>query len=164
MAKLKTQTIYGTHVEFEVDSNGTFSADAGEHGSVSGKTLVEVEEKITASLKKSSAAKPVDVTVIGISTKSDRYATGDYSRGTEAIDFTLRGFSDRTRDLLVTSVDGKKQKLGAHPFGEQVCRRFTPGERDQYALLQERLALAQSNLNEFVSERRYDWRPEFNKK
>jgi hypothetical protein len=129
-------------------------------------TLAGAEETARKILKRMHAAerKPFDVTVLGIRERvkgQDFYSSSNYTDGDEAIDFTLRGFTERTRELLVTTTDGKKEKLDKHPFGERVVRRLTAAEHAEYSKLQENLALAKRALEAFQAPLVINWREHF---
>ncbi len=159
MATLKTETIHGVKVEFEVDSKGRFTVDLGDHGDFSGSTLQEVEDEVTKVLKRAKSQQPIEVTFVGItSSKRHSYGAEEYHVGTEALDATLRGYAKRTRDWLITKLDGKKDKIskGYSDSGITVCRRLTPAEHVEWKQLQEARRVAAVAIEDFIGARKID--------
>lgn len=164
MATVKKATIHGIDVTIEVDSNGSFYAHVDDVGQFHGKTLAELEEQLNKSLKRATAKKAIEVTVLGLRPKQKGdfgSYNSNFTKGDGAVDVTLRGFSDRTRDLLITEPDGKtKGKLGAND-AQDVVKKLTPAEHAEYAQLLENVALARRALEAFAAPRRFDWREYF---
>jgi hypothetical protein len=158
MAKVKTETIHGVEVEFEVDSKGRFTADVGDHGEFSGATLQEAEDQVTKVLKRAKATQAIDVTFVNItSRKRHSYGAVEFQSGEDALDVTLRGYAARTRDWLIT-VDGKKEKIskGYSDSGPVVCRRLTPAEHATWKQLQEARRVAATAIEDFIGARKLD--------
>lgn len=159
------RTIEDEVVLFEVNQIGRFVATIGDD-EVSATTLADAEEQAKKLIKKQRAAlrSSAEITVLSIkkSDQTERYVSSSaFTRGEEAIDFTARGYTERTRELLVTTLDGKKEKLDKHAHGEEVVRRLTRAEHDEYAQLMEQLALAKRAIETFKAARVFDWRKHF---
>lgn len=161
--------IAGEMVEFRVTDGGRFVADLGDHGEVGASTLVEAMEaaKVVITNAKKAATKPIDVTVLGIMKRTEKafYGNGSFQSGDHAIDFVLRGFTERTRTLLVTTTGslkgGDKEKLDVQPFGERVVRRLSAAEHAEYARLQDARIAAEREIEQFRAGRLVNWREHF---
>lgn len=160
MATVKTARIHGVEVEFEVDSNGRFTADAGDAGEFSGATLREVEDEVTAALKKQTSQKPIEVTFLNLVAKKGYGGSTEYASGEDAIDVTLRGFAPRTRDWLIT-VDGKKAKVskGYSDAGPVLAKRLSSDDRALWFKLQEARRQAAADIEKFISRVKLDTKP-----
>lgn len=158
MAKVKTETIHGTEVEFEVDSKGRFSARLDDHGDVAGTTLAEVEDQVTKILKRQKSTKAIEITILGLDRKK-QYGGFELVPGAGAIDVTLRGYAERTRDWLLT-VDGKKQKLskGYSDGGPVLVEKLDAEGHRIWKELQEDLVEAQEAIAKFTAARKLDWK------
>jgi hypothetical protein len=160
MAIVKKEKIHGVEVEFEVDSNGRFTADAGDVGEFSGATLREVEDEVTKALKRASSQKPIEVTFLNLEAKRGYGGSVEYLLGSEAIDVTLRSYAPRTRDWLIT-VDGKKGKVskGYSDSGPVLAKRLTGDEHALWSKLQQARRQAEADLAKFIADRKLDTKP-----
>lgn len=175
MAIVKTAKFHGVEVKIEIDGSGTFFANVGEdERNVNGKTLADVEEKIEKILKRQTAAKPTEVTIVGAAPLADNdqarswNRNGDFVLGEGSVTtLTLRGYSDRTRELLVTLGGNRKAKLGAGNIGAgrvAVLRPLTGAEANEYAQLVEAKRKAATDVEDFIGARKFDWETVYNPK
>lgn len=159
MATIKTELIGGMTVNFECDSDGVFRAHLDELGTVSAKTFDEVRELATKAIGKVKNTKKIAATVVHIGPRSQHGYGEDFGRGVDAYDMTLRGVSERLRNVLATH-EGKKVAIGISTFGDNILRRLTDAEKDEYRrLIAAQLDIEQS-IEKFIATRRLDWRKE----
>lgn len=175
MAIVKTAKFHGIEVTIEVEGSGTFFANVGpDEKNVNGKTLDEVEQKIDKILRRQTAAKPQEVTIVGAAPIADNDKArqwnhnGDFVLGEASVTtLTLRGYSDRTRELLVTLGSDRKAKLGAQHIGLHrvaVLRPLTPQEAHEYTQLVEAKRQALVAIEDFIGARKFDWETVYNPK
>lgn len=158
MATVKVEKINGVEVTFEVDSNGRFSADF-DGGSHRGDTLAEVREKAQATIRKAKRAKAVEVTIVKhharAATDTSRFYGDPFVDGIGSIDVTLRGYAERTRELLITHA-GKKLGINASSYDKVICRRLTAAEDKRYHELHLAVSNAEVALEQFLAPLRVD--------
>jgi hypothetical protein len=156
--KLKTVTIADQEVEFHVEHDtGMFFAKVGDE-SYRAKTFEEVEAKATKAAHKLRDTQAVPVSVLNMIPRdktarpSYDYESGPFTEGIGVVHAMLRGKSQHGDWMLAEGEKGKgpKFKLGGYRTGRQnLVRRLTAEEVEQYTHLATAVAQAEANLEAF---------------
>jgi len=154
--KLKEMTIAEQVVTFEVEETGTFSAKVGEEN-VYGKTFEDVEAKATKLAKRIRDTEAVPVSILNLipRAKGERnygYDSSPFADGIGVVHAMLRGKHERGGDwLLAEGEKGKGAKFKVHGYRgvENIARRLTAEEVEQYTQLANAVAAAEANLEAF---------------
>lgn len=159
ITKLRTEEYGGIKFAVQVSDAGRFSTEIPEYGDFYAETYGGLIEKVREAIRKQNERpkKPaIDVTALNVEPSK----WGFNAHGTLALDMTLRGYAERTGELLMTH-DGWKIKLPAGQFEKLIARVLTDAEHAEYRKIQEDIAAADRRLRKFEDDHRFDWQNYF---
>lgn len=157
--KLDTLQIGKRAIEIEITPAGKFIAVL-EDMDFKADTKAELIEQLKKAVKRADRVKPIAVTVVGLVPKRGRKSWDHehFENGAGAVDAVLRGYHQRNRVWLLTSVDGghKFNVGGWSSEGTVIVRRLTLAETLEYTKKLEAMRVAKTALEDFIGAAKVD--------
>lgn len=156
--KFGTEQIGKHKIEVEVDRKGQFSAEFDEV-TYSASTVNELTDVLKKAVKRLEKVKPIAVTVLGMIKKAptSKWDTEKFSEGDGAIDALLRGYHERNRVWLLTTVEGQhKFQVGGYGNRAVIARRLTLQETIDYQARLEARRVAVTAVEDFIGAAKVD--------